>query len=877
VDNQGRRKNVLKEGATKEPGRCLRADQLSVCLGFALAVLTPSLQAADNVWTNLSGSFWDTIGAWSLGIRPTNSHNVFITNATTKTVTIDSTTSGSYPASLTIYNLSLWGPAGTINTLYLNNSGMAVPLTVSNDFTLSTGGVLRIANGAVNVLSSGSGQFAVDGVARLDTGTITVTNSLTVIGNYGEGTVTNSAGLMSLRDVKVGNAAGSEGRWFIAGGTNQLTAISYIGYSAGATGAVVVNGGRLLASNATLFVGYNGTGSLIMSNGLTMLDRAQIGFNSGGRGSVVLAGGTNQIFERTYLGFNAGGTGSVAISGGEWIATNDFSQIGYSSFGSFAVSNGLARLGRVYLGYNAGGEGQMIVAGGNTYATNALGTTLFEVRRGALTLTGGTLEVDQLLMTNTAEASLALFDGTLRTRGMTNAAAMVIGNGAGGRLDWELLEGTHWLGGALTLGDVAGATGAVTLLGGELIATNVATYVGDGGRGLLTITNASLLTTTNVYVGYGTTGTGVVTVAGDGSLWTVVGSLRVGWNSSSNRLAIISGGTVAALNSHVGYDDLSSNNSVLVSGNGSTWSNAEYLAIGQGGSRNSLVISNGGSVLSAYGRLGYAISSSNNTALVTGSGSIWSNSGSFRIGYSGSGNRLTITNGGWVISADGYLGTDANSSNNSALVTGAGSVWSNTANLYVGYGGPSNRLTIANAGRVYAPNLVVGAQDGADFNLLVNAGGYLFVTNASGTGVLDVRRGSLVLSGGTTTVDRLVLTNMEGLIYFSNGVLNTRATTTTTNGQTMIIGSGAGNRAMLNLSDGVHSFSNGLTVAGSSGSTGIVLISSGQLFVTNATASTVIGDTGDGALVELMFYSAFGVPPARRRGVGQLLVPGQSG
>ncbi|MBI5684666.1 MAG: hypothetical protein HZC54_06270 [Verrucomicrobia bacterium] len=842
MDDQGRWKNVFKEGATKEPGRRLRASGLWVwlCLGFALAAISPSLRAADNIWTNLGGGYWDTVGVWSLGIRPTNSHNIFITNATTKTVTMDSTTSGSYPASLTIYNLSLWGPAGTINTLYLNNSGLAVPLTVSNDFTLSTGGVLRVNNGAVNVLSSGSGQFTVDGVVRLDSGTITVTNSLTVIGNNGDGVVTNSAGLMSLRDVRVGNAAGSEGRWFIAGGTNQLTAISYIGYSAGATGAVVVNGGRLLASNAALFVGYNGTGSLIMSNGLTMLDRAQIGFNSGGRGSMVLAGGTNQILERTYLGFNAGGTGIVAISGGEWIATNDISYVGSSSFGSFAVSNGLARLGRVYLGYNAGAEGLMTIAGGTTYATNALGTTLFEVRRGTLTLTGGTLEVDQLLMTNTAEASLALFDGALRTRGMTNGAAMVVGNGVGGRMDWELLAGTHWLGGALTLGDVAGATGAVTLLGGELIATNAATAVGNNGRGLLTITNASLLTTTNAYVGYGATSTGsVVTVAGDGSLWTVIGSLRVGWNSSSNRLAIISGGTVAALNSHVGYDDLSSNNNVLVSGSGSVWSNAEYLAIGQGGSRNSLIISNGGSVISAYGRLGYAVSSSNNTALITGAGSIWSNSGSFRVGYSGSGNRLTITNGGWVVSADGYIGTDANSSNNSVLVTGAGSVWSNTANLYVGYGGPSNRLTIASAGRVYAPNLVIGVQAGADDNLLTNSGGYLFVTNAAGTATLDVRRGLLALSGGTTTVDRLIVTNAAGQMTFNGGTLNSRYTLFT-NGAELIVGD-TGGGATFNALGGQHGFSNGLVV----GNGGY-----GNSFnITNTAQVTVNGDTVIGKAV----------------------------
>ncbi|MCX6908925.1 MAG: hypothetical protein NTY01_12900 [Verrucomicrobia bacterium] len=844
MDKQGRQKITFEKDPAKEPKRCLWTGRLLVwlCLGFALAAFSPSLRAADNIWTNFSDGYWDTVGAWSLGIRPINSHNVFITNATTKTVTIDGATSRDYPASLTIYNLSLWGPAGTINTLYLHNSGLAVPLTVSNDFTISTGGVLHVNNGAVNVLSSGTGQFVVDGVVRLDTGSIIATNALTIIGNNGDGTVTNFGGLMSLRDVSVGNAAGSEGRWFIADGTNQLTAISHIGYSAGATGVVVVTGGRLIATNAALFVGYYGTGSLIMSNGLTMLDRAQIGFYSGGQGSVVLAGGTNQIFERTYLGFNAGGTGVVAISGGEWIATNDISYVGSSSFGSFAVSNGLARLGKVYLGYNAGAEGRMIIAGGNTYATNAFGTTLFEVRRGALTMTGGMLEVDQLLMTNTAEAALSLYDGTLRSRGMTNTEAMVVGNGAGGRMDWELLEGTHVVGGALTLGDLAGATGAVTLLGAQLFVTNGATYVGNNGRGLLTITNGSQMVSTNSYVGYGATSTGnVVTVAGDGSLWTVGGSLLVGWNSSFNRLSVISGGTVEALNSYVGYDDLSSNNSVLVSGSGSTWSNADYLAIGQSGSRNSLIVSNSGWVISDYGRLGYTISSSNNTAFITGAGSVWSNRVSFRVGYSGSGNRLTITNGGWVISADSYLGTDANSSNNSALVTGSGSVWSNTANLYVGYGGPSNSLTIANGGKVYAPNLVVGTLDGADNNLLTNAGGYLFVTNASATATLDVRRGMLALGGGTTTVDRLIVTNAAGQVAFNGGVLNS-SYTLVTNGAEFIVGD-TGHGAAFNALGGQHGFSNGLIVGNSGYGNFFNITNAAQVMVRGLELIVLIGST----------------------------------
>src|SRR5580658_8888221 len=114
-------------------------------LAGALCILTSGLfsgvaQAQTNSWANPSRGFWDDAESWSLGVRPTNSQSVFITNAPSKTVTIDSYTSGTYPESMMISNLTVSAPGGGTNTLFLNNAGLTTPLSVLNTLDVATNG-----------------------------------------------------------------------------------------------------------------------------------------------------------------------------------------------------------------------------------------------------------------------------------------------------------------------------------------------------------------------------------------------------------------------------------------------------------------------------------------------------------------------------------------------------------------------------------------------------------------------------------------------------------------------------------------------------------------------------------------------------------------
>jgi outer membrane autotransporter protein len=204
------------------------------------------------------------------------------------------------------------------------------------------------------------------------------------------------------------------------------------------------------------------------------------------------------------------------------------------------------------------------------------------------------------------------------------------------------------------------------------------------------------------YIGYDEqSSNNTVLVSGDGSVWTNSESLRVGYNGSDNGLTVSDGGQVYNNFGAIGRNGNSSNNVALVTGAGSVWVNNQNLRVGIEGSGNHLTIAGGGHVYNKYGYIGYDEQSSNNTALVSGTGSIWTNSGNLRVGYNGSGNSLTVSDGGQVYNDFGVIGRNTNSSNNVALVTGAGSVWVNNQNLRVGYEGSGNHMTISDGGRVY--------------------------------------------------------------------------------------------------------------------------------------------------------------------------------
>src|SRR5258707_994014 len=72
---------------------------------------------ASSIWTNSTDGLWRVGTNWTQG-APTNNVQAWITNANSKTVTIDPAT----PAdNLTVARIQLWAPANTTNTLSLED------------------------------------------------------------------------------------------------------------------------------------------------------------------------------------------------------------------------------------------------------------------------------------------------------------------------------------------------------------------------------------------------------------------------------------------------------------------------------------------------------------------------------------------------------------------------------------------------------------------------------------------------------------------------------------------------------------------------------------------------------------------------------------
>jgi T5SS/PEP-CTERM-associated repeat protein len=142
-------------------------------------------------------------------------------------------------------------------------------------------------------------------------------------------------------------------------------------------------------------------------------------------------------------------------------------------------------------------------------------------------------------------------------------------------------------------------------------------------------------------IGALSSGTGHVTVDGDGSGWDlpISGRLYVG-SDGQGTLGISGGGTVQNFSGRIGWGS-SGTGLVTVDGDGSQWHNAGSLTVGNAGT-GTLEITDGGSVTTGSDAFVGENEDSSGTVTVTGAGSIWQIGGRLDIGYDAS----SLSNGG---------------------------------------------------------------------------------------------------------------------------------------------------------------------------------------------------------------------------------------
>ncbi len=150
-----------------------------------------------NSYISPSSGKWEQGVNWSLGVPPDSTQvGIYITNAASKTVTIDAVTSSNFPSTMTISNLTLSAPSGSTNTLLLSGAGLATPLDILNGLTVNSNGLLVVTNSALLVTGLAGGFFAI---------------------NAGGGVVVSNGTLQNVEQAVV------DGTLTIAGGTNSFS------------------------------------------------------------------------------------------------------------------------------------------------------------------------------------------------------------------------------------------------------------------------------------------------------------------------------------------------------------------------------------------------------------------------------------------------------------------------------------------------------------------------------------------------------------------------------------------------------------------------------------------------------------------------------
>jgi T5SS/PEP-CTERM-associated repeat protein len=728
-------------------------------------IAVEDVKAQANSWTNtVATGLWQDPTKWSLLAAPTSTHTaVFITNATTKTVTINSAT---LPGNLTISNLTVRGFGAGINTLQLTNAP-ASTLLIRNALTIGTNAVLTVTNSALRVdgLAGSSFSFIVDGsVTNLAGGQIIATNLTIGATATGRGNLTTLGELLQVSNsVVVGAVAGAQGTLTVAGGSNVFNFSLTVGENASSTGAVWVTGGQLIVTNSTTttIVGSAGIGQMTVSNGTWRAGGVRIGNAAGTRGVLTLAGGTNTLTSLT-VGFNANATGTVWMTGGQLVVTNASGsiQVGRSGVGQMTVSNGSCQAATVNVGPLAGSQGTLTVAGGTNsiysgltvgaitcdatgtvvvtggqlFVTNAAGNALLNIGGGTVTLTGGLLQADKLVMTTTC-AHVIFNGGMLTTKStvVTNGDYFYVGS-FGNSATLTLLGGTHSFGNGLAL---SGSTGTVWMSATQLVVTNE-TFIGGLGVGEMTVSNGTWLGQ-EVRVG---------NVAGPGGTLTLAG----GTNEFSGQLiaAYFPNSTGAIWKTDGMLVTTNQATRIGLQGRGQmTVSNGLWL----GGSTQVGVAAGGCGTLTFAGgtnRFGGmdAGSAANSTGQIwqTGGLLIVTNS-NMSVGSSGIG-QMTVSNGTWL----------------------AGTVF------VAGNAGSKGTLNVE-GGTNSARRMFIGSDSCASTGIVTVTGGSLIITNV-GFGVIEIRSGTFTMSGGFVQADEIILTNScanfartGGTLIYSNALL----------------------------------------------------------------------------------------------------------
>jgi fibronectin-binding autotransporter adhesin len=651
---------------------------------------------------------------------------------------------------------STWSNPGA---LYVGSYGEG-RLDILNGGTISSGsgviGAWEGATGTVTVSGVGS-TWAVNSaiVGYFGNGTLNITNGGTVnvinplstrIGGTPDstGAVTvsgDSSTWTNSGDLHVGDAG--DGTLDIFNGAAVSNTYCYIGTADVSTGVVTVDGpGSTWTNSSYLRIGEHGDGTLNITNGAVVYNKyCNIAEESGSTSTITVngPGSTWTINGRIYIGVS--GDGELNITNGGAVTShtrahigsslNSTSRVTVSGAGSTWIHSGEFLVGR------SGNATLNIADGGLVKVTDCTYVAWNAYANGAVNFDNGTLTTGGFVG---AVGDLSGI-GTINTTGLVSDVDLVF-------------DATHGLTQTLTVNDSErNITFNLDMDGLTPMGA------GHGGEGSMLISDGLVVQSSLGYIGYQSGSTGVVTVDGTGSTWVnssdnVSGPTLFVGREGDGALHIANGGAVSNRNAAIGHKP-GSTGLVTVSGTGSTWTVSTSISVGEGGDGR-LDITNSGSVSNIYTSIGVGPDTTS-VVTVSGDGSTWDLSSTLRIGRFGNGT-LNITNGAAVSNAPGIIG-DRLDSTGTVTVSGYRATWTNSGDLTVGEDGHAT-LDITNGGAVSNISSILGNSFGAtglatvcgDGSTWTNFGD-LTVGYNTGVGTLDITNRGLVSVGGSLTIN----------------------------------------------------------------------------------------------------------------------------
>jgi fibronectin-binding autotransporter adhesin len=379
--------------------------------------------------------------------------------------------------------------------------------------------------------------------------------------------------------------------------------VSYIGYDAGVTGNITVNGtGSQLSNSASLAVGYQGIGTLLIANGGNVTNaNGLLGVFAGSSGTATLTGAGSAWNTASILGIGDSGQASLTVADGAMLSAGSG-----TAATSILIANRSGSTGTLNIG---AASGQAAAAAGTVIAPSVV----FGAGTGQIvfnhTDTGYVFASDVSGAGSIrAEAGTTIFTGT-----STYSA------------------GTTIAGGTLQLGN-GGTTGSITgnVTDNATLAFNRSNAYGFGGviSGSGTVqqngTGTTTLSGTNGYLGGTGLNTGTLSVAADTNLGNAAGALSfnggvlqvtgaaftstartINWGSNGGGFDIADANNTFTVNQTVGsggaLTKLGAGSLVLTAANsytGGTTIAAGTLQLGSGGTTGSITgdVTNNGSL-----------------------------------------------------------------------------------------------------------------------------------------------------------------------------------------------------------------------------------------------------------------------------------------